>query len=288
MEHLKRAYENEHSRYLDMEGMTLHYRDEGEGPVLLLLHGVCASLHTWDGWVDELKHHYRLIRLDLPGFGLSSLHDKRIYNRAVAVRLMDRLCGQIGLKRFSIAGNSLGGYLAWTYAAAHPEKVEKLILIDPAGFPMSLPWVLRFATHPFVRPFARFSMPRLFFNLAVNQAYGERAKIKRSVRRRYFELAMRNGGKRDYIDIFMILKKELRSADVAEGITKITAPALVMWGEADAWIPHAQYFHQWRQVLPNGHFITYKGAGHVPMEEIPIKTARDAHRFLEDTASFSL
>lgn len=95
--------------------------------------------------------------------GITSIpDDKRVYNRAASVLLMNKICEHLGLIRFSIVGNSLGGYLAWAYASAHPEKIDKLVLIDAVGFPMKLPWILRFAAHPLIRPFARLTMPRFF------------------------------------------------------------------------------------------------------------------------------
>ncbi|SVE42847.1 uncharacterized protein METZ01_LOCUS495701, partial [marine metagenome] len=77
---LKEKYASSNSRYLSIDDTVIHYQDEGEGPVLILSHGALASLHTWDGWVDALKSKYRLIRFDIPGFGLSGPNGNKQFN----------------------------------------------------------------------------------------------------------------------------------------------------------------------------------------------------------------
>ncbi len=280
-EKLKQKYTDENSRFLDYRGTRIHYRDEGSGPPLVLIHGVCASLHTWDGWVGQLQNDFRIIRLDLPGFGLSPLTDIRFMERQTMVAMIDDITRTLGLKRFSLAGNSLGGYVSWTYAYAHPERVDRLILIDPAGYRMDFPWILGFATSPLVRPFARYVMPRFVFNMAVSQVYGDKGRITDAVRDRYFEMAMREGGKDDYIRIFLALKNSLQAKDVADGIDRIKVPLLLMWGGRDTWIPYPEYYNKWKKDHPGAAFVVYSDAGHVPMEEIPVVTAADARAFLE-------
>jgi len=277
---LKKKYTNEHSRFLEHRGMKIHYRDEGSGPPLVLIHGVCASLHTWDGWVEALKEDYRIIRLDLPGFGLTPLTDIRFIRREASVELLDEVLDILGVAHFSLAGNSLGGYISWTYTVAHPEKVDRLILVDPAGYPMDFPWLLSFASNPLIRPFARRVMPKFIFNMAVSQVYGDNDRITDAVRDRYFELAMRPGGKNDYVDIFTVLKKELKAPEVDRGIDQVAVPLMVMWGGKDIWIPYDEHFPRWQADYPEATMVTYQGAGHVPMEEVPALSARDAGFFL--------
>jgi pimeloyl-ACP methyl ester carboxylesterase len=286
VQELEHKYYDADSKILDIGGQQIRYRDEGQGPVLVLIHGVCASLHTWDGWVDQLRGHYRIIRMDLPGFGLSPLSDAKIYERRRAVAFLDKLFQALGVEQFYLAGNSLGGYLSWIYTDAYPEKVEKLILVDSAGFRLKMPWMMKFAsTWPFSM-FSRHMMPRFMMADAVEQVYGDPDRIAPGVRERYFELAMRPGGKSDYVDIFKALGREFSKPDVSEGISEIAVPTLVMWGEKDTWIPYPEQLEQWRQALPGAQFIIYAGAGHIPMEEIPVETARDAMVFLsEDTTA---
>jgi pimeloyl-ACP methyl ester carboxylesterase len=285
MDKLKTKYADSESKILQIDDMNVHYKDEGQGPVLILLHGVCASLQTWDGWVAQLKGHYRIIRLDIPGFGLTGpAHDKSLYEIDEAVKFFEKVVKEMKLDKFYLAGNSLGGYIAWNYALKNPNRVEKLILVDPVGFPQPLPGLLAFASHPVVRPFARHAMPRFLFNGAVTQVYGDKSKVTKELKDRYFELAMREGNKGSYIDVFTEMRKLCKNENLSAGIKDIKPPTLVMWGTKDEWIPF-KYFENWKQELPKAKFIQYEGAGHTPMEEIPDITARDADLFLSGKTS---
>jgi pimeloyl-ACP methyl ester carboxylesterase len=280
MEKLKMKYADAESKNIQIDNINIHYKDEGQGPVLILLHGVCASLHTWDGWTQRLKGHYRIIRIDIPGFGLTGpAPDPSLYQIDKAVALIEKLAAQLKLEKFSIAGNSMGGYIAWNYALKNPDKVEKLILIDSVGFPQPLPGIIAFASNPVVKPFARHIMPRFLFDMAVNEVYGDKSKITGKLKDRYFELAMREGNKGATIDIFTLFRKLCNDKDLSAGIKDIKPPTMVMWGTKDTWIPF-KYFANWEKELPKAKFIQYEGAGHTPMEEIPDETARDADIFL--------
>jgi pimeloyl-ACP methyl ester carboxylesterase len=134
MEALKAKYTNAESRFLELDGMQVHYRDEGQGYPIVLIHGTGASLHTWDAWTEDLKRHFRVIRMDLPAFGLTGPHPDRDYSLAQYVAFLDALAEKLNLSTFHLVGNSLGGSIAWLYAARHPEAVNKLILLDPGGY----------------------------------------------------------------------------------------------------------------------------------------------------------
>jgi len=280
VEKLKLKYADAESEIIEIDEMKIHYKDEGQGPVLILLHGVCASLHTWDGWTQRLKDRYRIIRLDIPGFGLTGpAPDKSLYRKDEAVRLFEKVVDEMKLEKFYLAGNSLGGYISWNYTLKHPDRVEKLILVDSVGFPQPLPGLLAFASNPLIRPFARFTMPRFLFDSAVEQVYGDKSKVTQELKDRYFDLAMREGNKGSYIDVFTEMRKLCHDENLSQGIKDLSVPTLVMWGTKDEWIPF-RYFENWKKELPNAKFIQYEGAGHTPMEEIPDETARDADLFL--------
>jgi pimeloyl-ACP methyl ester carboxylesterase len=280
MEKIKAKYADAESKIIEIDGMNIHYKDEGHGPVLILLHGVCASLHTWDGWTDRLKGHYRVIRLDIPGFGLTGpAPDPSLYKIDGAVNLFEKIVAEMKLEKFYLAGNSLGGYIAWNYTLKNPAKVEKLILIDSVGFPQSLPGIIAFASNPLVRPFARHAIPRFLVDTCVNQVYGDRSKVTKELKDRYFELMMREGNKASTIDVFTEFRRMCNNPNLSQGIRDIKPPTLVMWGTKDTWTPF-KYFENWKRELPNAKFIQYEGAGHTPMEEIPDITARDADLFL--------
>jgi len=282
LEQLQPKYFNDNSRFLIIDDVSIHIRDEGkkDAPVLLLIHGVCSSLHTWDGWVAILKDHFRIIRFDIPGFGLSGSIPSKNYTPEYCVELLNKSIEQLGIKKLSIAGNSLGGFIAWKFAIAHPDKVEKLILIDSVGYPQEMPWLLKFSTNVFVRPFARIAMPRYFINKAVHEVYGDQSKVTDATVDRYFELSQKEGNRSAWIDVFMVMKDYSQKNDLSKGLTDIKCPIMVMWGTKDIWIPYTTEFPKWQKDLPHAVFKIYEGAGHIPMEEIPEQTAKDAFEFL--------
>ncbi|MBF0223849.1 MAG: alpha/beta hydrolase [Desulfobacterales bacterium] len=273
-------YFNAHSKFITIENMNIHYRDEGSGPILVLLHGVCSSLHTWDAWVKHLKPYYRVIRIDIPGFGFSGPFKKEIYDPDKGVQLIHQIISALNIENFYLAGNSIGGFFSWRYTLKYPEKVDKLILIDPVGYNQALPWVVKFASHPAIRPLAKFIMPRFFFHMAANQVYGDKSKLTKDIKARYFDLAMYKDNKKAYVNFFTVMRNLCDSPDLPKGITEIKTPTMVMWGTKDEWVP-LKYCKQWKNDLQNGTFVIYEGAGHTPNEEIPEKTAQDACLFLE-------
>lgn len=278
-EDLEKKYGDAFSKFVKVGDVNVFYRDQGTGPVLLLLHGVCSSSLTWDGWVKELGDKYRIIRMDVPAFGITGPVKKELYERDNAVKFLDDFVNAVGLDRFFLVGNSLGGYISWNYALDHPERVEKLIVIDPLSYNQKIPWILRFASNPFVSPLGQYMMPKFIIDKSVSQVYGDKSKVTDKVRETYFDMAMREGNKGSYIMVFKIFKEKVKKEVISRGISEIKTPTLVMWGTKDEWIPF-QYYDSWKNDLPAAKYISYEGAGHIPMEEIPEITARDAHAFL--------
>ena len=136
-EELEARYGGPASRYVDLEdGLRVHYRDEGnpEAEVTLVMaHGFAASLHAWEPWVERLKDDYRLVSLDLPGHGLTRAPEGYQSSPEGQVAVVDALAAELGLPPFVLAGNSMGGGVAWRYALAHPQKVRALVLVNAAG-----------------------------------------------------------------------------------------------------------------------------------------------------------
>lgn len=260
--------------------ITVRYRDEGQGQPVLLLHGVCASLETWDGWAQRMKGSFRIISVDIPGFGLTGpAPDTSYYNKDIAVDFVDLLMDRLGIRQFSIVGNSLGGYISWNYALKYPHKIRKMILVDPIGYNQDLPFILSFAGSPVIRPFARSMMPRWMLDMAVKQVYGDKSKATPEIRQQYFDFAMREGNKSSYVDVFAEIIRVNNIPGLSKDIPRIKVPTMLMWGTRDEWIPYT-WMESWKKDLPSAKFVSYEGAGHIPMEEVPDKTAADAMTFL--------
>ena len=278
-------YANEESQFIQLDGLqqgiNLHYRDEGlstvdnpDAPVLFLLHGIMASLHTWDGWVEELKDDFRIIRIDIPGFGLTGPYADGIYNIERSVDMLDQLSNKLGIESFFLAGNSMGGYISWNFAVSHPEKVDRLILLDSAGYAFEKPMLLGLLSTPVLKESLAFVTPKFIVTQTLNEVYGDASRVTDETIERYHQLMLREGNRTAVVSVLASLG-HLDSS----GIKQIKIPTLILWGENDAWIPleHAQNF---ADEIEGAKLITYQGIGHIPMEEIPQQTAQDAKEFL--------
>jgi pimeloyl-ACP methyl ester carboxylesterase len=266
------------SQFVEIEGMRIHYRDEGAGPALVLLHGFGSSLYTWDGWVRQLAGTRRLIRLDLPGFGLTGPAPDGDYRAERYVRVVAALLDSLRVERTDIAGNSMGGRTALMFALAHPERVRKLILVDAGGFaPMPPPMLFRLARTPIVGAFLLLHVtPRFVVRRNLEGVYGDPSRLTDAVVDRYWVMARRAGNRG------AMLARITGPSDptLANRLGELMLPVLIQWGELDRWIPLADA-HGFQRGIAGAELRVYKDAGHVPMEEFPEATARDADAFLE-------
>ncbi len=274
---LKLKYANDQSRFMTIDGMPVHYRDEGKGFPVVLVHGTSSSLHTWDGWTAELVKKYRVIRMDLPAFGLTGPNASGDYTVRAYVKFLDEFLSKLELGKFHIAGNSLGGLICWNYALTHPGKVDRMILVDSAGYPVAkVPALFRMLNIAPLSFIGRCITPRFLVEKNLREVYGDDSKITEALIDRYYDMALREGNRRALID------RVRTPRDYDETLTKlgtIQSPTLIMWGSDDYWIPldNARNFNR---DIPGSKLVVYEGVGHVPMEEIPEKTVSDAIRFL--------
>lgn len=271
---LEDRYTNDQSAFLDVAGARVHYRDEGprDGPVVLALHGMCSSLHTWEGWVDALAESVRFVRLDLPGFGLTGPSDANEYSLSYYVEALVEFCDALGIDRVIPAGNSLGGAIAWRFAATHPGRVDGLILLNSDRQEVVPAEAKAFAI-PGLDVAARYATPRSALRAVLRDAYGDPSALTAARARRYHDLVLRAGNRRATLEV-------LRDAAPA-GVTPrdVTCRTLVQWGKADDWLP-VSLGERLTAEIPDAKMRTYPGVGHVPMEEAPQETAADAATFL--------
>jgi len=279
IERLKDKYTYPDSRFVAVEGMDVHYRAAGQGPVLLLLHGTGASLHTWEIWTEELRDSFTIISLDLPAFGLTGPFPDREYSIAHYSSFINLFAQAINIDSFALGGNSLGGLIAWKFASDYPAKVKELILLDAAGIPKPVdgetPLAFRLAKNPVLATIMQKVTPKSLFRKSLHEVYGDPAKVTPELLQRYFELFRRPGNRQAYVD--RINQNEAR---IDPSLLKnITQPSLILWGENDEWIP-VENANVFSELLPNDTVIIYPGVGHLPMEEIPAQTAQDVRNFL--------
>lgn len=276
VEELKGKFAPPPSHFLNLNGLLVHYRDEGKGFPVVLIHGTSSSLHTWDEWTKELVKRYRVVRMDIPAFGLTGPSHDRDYTPEAYVKFLEAFLHTLNIQKCHLAGNSLGGLIAWNYAVSFPHKVDKLVLIDAAGYPFrKMPTLFRLTKFA---PFAflgKYVTPRFLITKNLREVYGDDSKITDELIERYYLLALREGNRQAFIDR---VHAHRDSDDDAARIKKIERPTLILWGKDDRWIP-LEYGIRFNEDIPGSKLIVYEGVGHVPMEEIPEKTVKDAMEF---------
>jgi pimeloyl-ACP methyl ester carboxylesterase len=262
------------SQFIAVQGMQVHIRDEGprdDPQPIVLVHGTSASLHTWDGWAEALKGKRRVIRFDLPAFGLTGPNPQNDYSIEVYVNFVGALLDKLDVQHCVLAGNSLGGQIAWATAAAFPQRVDKLVLVDAGGYPMeskSVPIGFRIARMPGVRNLMQYILPRGVIESSLRNVYGDPAKVSTELVDRYYELTLR-AGNRAALGYRM---QQLLSGD-PKVIQGLKVPTLVMWGGKDLLIP-VDNAHKFAADIAGSKLVVWDDLGHVPHEEDPQRTVQ--------------
>ncbi len=269
-------YTDATSSFIKIDGLSFHVKEEGRGPTIVLLHGILASLHTWDGWLPALSEKYRVVRIDLPAHGLTGPDPKNEYSVERMTTLIEKLYDKLGIKKAHLIGNSLGGWIAWEFTVRNPKRVSKLVLIDPAGFNTDeVPWIVSFAKLPIAPYLLTGNAPRLFVRHMVESVYGNPDLVTEKTVTRYRDLFLREGNGKGFFDL---VRAPVENNSAA--LKKLKMPVLIMWGEKDGWISpkYAPLFHS---VIPQSKLITFPALGHVPMEESPLETLKPTLLFLK-------
>lgn len=265
--------------YATVDGLRLRLRDTGprDAPVVILLHGFGASLETWEPWAIALSSDYRVIRFDLPGFGLTGPDPTNDYSNDREMEILAGLMDHLEIDRAAIVGNSLGGRIAWNFAARYPARVSRLVLVSPDGFaspgfaydtPPDIPLMMQ--ALPYFAP-----RPMLRSNLAM--AYAQPDALSEATVTRYRDLMLAPDVRRAILD--RMGQTILR--DPAPILARIKAPTLILWGEQDAMIPISNA-RDYLEHLPNATLVRLPELGHLPFEEDPAGSLPPVARFLAE------
>ncbi|MFO1337958.1 MAG: alpha/beta fold hydrolase [Burkholderiaceae bacterium] len=273
------------SDFIEVKGQTVHLRDEGprdDATPIVLIHGTSASLHTWEGWVAGLKTQRRVISFDLPGFGLTGPFAGQYapddYRGDTLARFVVDLLDQLHVQKAVLAGNSLGGEVAWRVAALAPARVDRLVLVDASGYafePEDMPIGFRIARLPVLSALSEWFLPRGLVEASVQNVYGNPAKVTPALVDRYFELNLREGNRH----ALRLRMRQLNLGDDAARIATLKLPTLVIWGGRDRLIPPANGDHFVRDIA-GSRLVVFPELGHVPHEEDPARTLAAVKDFL--------
>ncbi|MEN9416655.1 MAG: hypothetical protein RI988_275 [Pseudomonadota bacterium] len=273
------------SDFIDVNGQVVHVRDVGprQDPVpIVLIHGTGASLHTWEGWTQALQGQRRVISFDLPGFGLTGPFAGRYtpddYRGDTYARFVVDLLEALKVRRAVLAGNSLGGEVAWRTAVLAPERVERLVLVDASGpdfQPESVPLGFLIARVPVLNRLTEHMLPRVLVAASLSNVYGHPERVSSELVDRYFELTLREGNRRA---LTLRLQQFVRG-EHAERIATIRQPTLILWGGRDRLIPPA-VGRTFESKIPGSRLVVFDDLGHVPHEEDPARTVAPVRAFL--------
>jgi len=269
------------SQFVEIDGMQVHVRDEGprdDPRPVVLLHGTSSSLHTWDGWAEALRGQRRVIRFDLPGFGLTGPSPDGDYAIDRYVAFMKAALNHFGVAHCILVGNSFGGWIAWETALAEPGRVDRLLLVDSAGYRLdsvSVPIGFRIAKIPVLNQLMKVTLPRAMIESSLRNVYGDPSRVTPALVDRYFDLTTRAGNREALVQRFRQSQPGSDSARIAA----VKTPTLILWGGRDRLIPpaHAERFHR---DIAGSQVVMFDSLGHVPQEEDPAVTLAAAHAFL--------
>jgi len=273
------------SGFLAVGGLRAHARDEGprhDPAPIVLLHGTSDSLHTWGGWTETLSRERRVIRVDLPGFGLTGPAPDGDYRVERYVEFVRELLDTLGVRECVLAGNSFGGWVAWEVALAHPDRVRALVLVDAAGYPLesqSVPIGFRIAEVPGLSRLMQYTLPRNVVESSVRNTYGDPSRVSDALVDRYYELTLRAGNRAALAQRFAAGRW---AADPAR-VRQVRQPTLILWGGRDRLIP-PRYGEQFQRDIAGSRLVVFPDLGHVPQEEDPQATVAAVREFLAGLA----
>jgi pimeloyl-ACP methyl ester carboxylesterase len=270
------------SDFIDVKGQLVHLRDVGprdDPEPLVLVHGTSASLHTWEGWIKVLGPGRRIISFDLPGSGLTGPNATGDYRGDTYARFVLDLMDQLKVQRFVIAGNSLGGEVAWRTALMAPQRVVKLILVNAAGPDFksdSVPIGFMLARVPGLHRIVDWVLPRAMVESSVRNVYGDPSRVDAALVDRYYQLALREGNRRALMQRF---RQNQRGQDAGR-IRELKLPTLILWGGRDRLVPVA-VAQQFQQDIAGSELVVFDELGHVPQEEDPARSVAPVKAFLQ-------
>ena len=275
---LEAKYARPPSMFLDVAGLRLHVRDTGPrtAPPVVLLHGFGASLQTWDDWARDLESNHRVIRYDMPGFGLTGADPSGDYTDARSIAVLLALMDRLGLARASVVGNSMGGRIAWNFAALHPERTNKLVLVSPDGFAGP---GMAYGVAPKVPLMMRalpFVLPSFMLRASLAPAYANADVVSGALFTRYRDMMLAPGVRGAIVQRM----SQQVLVDPVPLLERIEAPILLIWGEKDGMIPFANSADYLR-TLPHGTLAALPGVGHLPQEEAPAASVGIVREFLD-------
>ena len=277
-ESIEAKYLLESSDFIEIDGVNIHFAIDGTGPDLLLLHANYANLIDWNPWVDQLKKYFRVIRIDIPGHGLTEADPSNDYSMQRTVFLLENFLNELEIDTLSIAGASLGGTTSLHYASQNPEKIDNLILVSPGALNPRV----RGRTEPVTLPkpfeIIAYITPKIITETLLKGGFGDPNNVTDQLIKRWHDLLLREGQR----DAQIARVNQYVSGDIDQVLSEVRAPALIMWGKKNNVVP-VDLAYEMKDMMKNSlriEMIIYESGGHQLVQELGIQTGKDALEYL--------
>lgn len=273
---LEARYARSPADFRDIAGLRLHVRVSGppEAHAVVMIHGFGASLHSFDAWAHGLAD-YRVVRFDLPGSGLTGPDPTGDYTDARSLAVLEALLDDLGIARATLVGHSIGGRIAWKFAASRSERVERLVLVAPDGFASPGFEYGKAPQVPLVLGIMAKVLPKTVLRMNLAPGYADPGFLTDELVTRYYELIRAPG-------VRAALLERMRQTvleDPLPHLRRIGAPTLLLWGEQDTMIP-VRNAEDYQRALARATLVTLPGVGHLPQEEAASASLAHLRRFL--------
>lgn len=277
---LEARYTTPASRFLNIDGVRMHYRDEGAGPPIVLIHANFGSLLSWDSWADALKTNHRVLRFDMTGHGLTGPDPSGDYSLARTVQLTAKFVDALGLKKFTIGGTSLGGTVAMHYAAAHPDRVDHLILLSPGALEGRAMQQSGRTGIPRIANILEYITPRSLAAYMLRSRFGDPSRVTDKLIDQWYDMWLREGQR----PAMLARLRSYSSTDLEQVTAAIRTPTLILWGEKNPQAPVEQAEKLRRMLVnaPSVKVITYPGVGHMAVDEAGSMIVPDVIAWLDN------
>lgn len=277
---LEAKYTTRASRFMNIDGVRIHFRDEGSGPALLLLHANFGNLIGWDPWVDALKDSYRVVRMDFTSHGLTGPDPTGDYSQERTLELTERFIEAMNLGTFSIGGTSMGGTIAIHFAHKYPERIKNLILLSPGSLEGKQQTEGGRGQVPDTAYVLKYIMPRALPKFMLESGFGDKEKLTDELIDRWYDMWMREGQREAQLDRL----KQYKAGEIENIIRALQPRTLLLWGEANtrADFEQAGQFQELLENVESLRFISYPGVGHMAVQEAGEETGRDVRAFLDE------
>ena len=264
---LEKTYSSPKNAYVSALGVNMHYQDTGPSKnviPILFLHGFGSSLQTWDTWAQALSDDYRVISVDLPGFGLTGADPSGTYTDQRSVEVLEAFLKALQIPKVVLVGNSMGGKFAWQFAARYPNQVAKLVLISPDGYASPGIEYGKKPDVPAIADLYRYFFSKTFLAMNLEPAYANSKTLNDALVNRYYDLMLAPGVR----GAILARMQQTVLQDPVPSLASIQVPTLLIWGEKDAFIPISNS-NDYLKVMPNAKRVSLPNIGHLPQEEQP-------------------